>query len=59
MESDYSDAIHCASSLDRDPWIFHFYVNEIKALSSSLKVSFSHVGQSANSMANFWPNKGG
>lgn len=58
MESHSSYANHWVASLDRGPWEFHFYFNEIKALSSALKVSFSHVGWLANGMAVLWSNNG-
>lgn len=48
MESDSTNAICWVSNLEAEPWKFHFVLNEIKALSSSNVVSFSHVVREAN-----------
>lgn len=51
MESKSSNATHRMSLTISTPWRFHYYLNNIKASSSS-HVSFSHVPQVANEMAN-------
>lgn len=37
--------------MDLGPWRLHFYFNEIKAISSSFQVSFSHARRLVNGMA--------
>ena len=44
--------------MERGPWRFQYYLNEIKALSSSIKVSFSHICRSANGMADSLAKQG-
>ena len=52
MESDSSNAIRWVSKVERGPGDFNsISMRLIKALSSSIKVSFSHICQSANGMA--------
>ena len=45
VESDFLNAISWVSSLILFPWRFQFYLNEIKALSSSIYMDFQHVGR--------------
>lgn len=48
VESDLIHAISLVSPSVMLHWRFHFYLNEIKMLSSSIEVEFGHVGQMAN-----------
>eukprot|EP00268_Persea_americana_P036637 TRINITY_DN3614_c1_g1_i6.p1 TRINITY_DN3614_c1_g1~~TRINITY_DN3614_c1_g1_i6.p1 ORF type:complete len:138 (-),score=27.70 TRINITY_DN3614_c1_g1_i6:344-757(-) len=48
VESDSLNAISWVSSSAMFPWKFQFYLNEIRALSSSIQVSFIHVGRTGN-----------
>ena len=50
VKSDSSNAIRWVSKVERGPWRFQYYLNDIMALSSSIKVLFSHICRSANSM---------
>lgn len=50
LESDSQTAISLVNSLASGPWKFQFYFNEIKSLSSSSQVFFSHVNRSTNGM---------
>lgn len=52
VERDSSNEHHKVSYSDRALHKFNFYLNEIKFLITSLQVSFAHVGQSANGLAN-------
>ena len=58
VESDSSNAIRWVSKVERGPWRFQYYLNEIKALSSSIKVSFSHICRSADGMVNSLAKQG-
>ena len=58
MKSDSSNAIRWVSKVEKGPWRFQYYVNEIKALSSSIKVYFFHIYWSANSMADTLAKQG-
>ena len=51
MKSDSSNAISWVSKRKVLPWKFQFIFNEIRGLSSSINVVFSHEVRSANSMA--------
>ena len=48
VESDSLNAISWVLSSAARPWRFQFYLNEIRALSSLIQVSFQHVGRSTN-----------
>lgn len=50
VKSNSSYAISRTSSSVRSPWRYHFYINEIRFLVSSLQIPFKHVGRSANIM---------
>lgn len=50
VESGFSNAILWITHITSKPWIFQFLFNDIKVLSSTLQVHFTHVISSANSM---------
>ena len=58
MESDSSNAIRWVSKVERGPSRFLYYLNEIKALSSSIIVSFSHIYRSANGITDSLAKQG-
>ena len=58
VESDSLNAISWVSSSAVIPWRFQFYLNEIRALASSIQVKFRHVGRSANGFANLLAKQG-
>lgn len=60
IESDSFNSIHWASGsvLGVPGWKFHFYLNDIKDLSSSLKVVFRHVTRSANKVVEVLTKQG-
>ena len=58
VESDSLNAISWVSSSAMFPWKSQFYLNEIRALSSSIQVSFIHVGRAANGFADSLAKQG-
>ena len=58
MESDSLNAISWVSSSAVIPWRFQFYLNEIRALASSIQVKFQHVGRLANGFADLLAKQG-
>lgn len=57
-EKRFRNAILWVSKLEGGPWKFHSFLSEIKALSFSGVVSFSHVVREANFIANSLAKKG-
>ena len=57
MESDSLNAISWSNS-KKDLRRFHFILNEIKSLFSSILVTFSYVSQLVNFMADALPKQG-
>ena len=58
VESDSLNAISWVSSSAMFSWKFQFYLNKIRALSSSIQVSFIHVERAANGFANSLAKQG-
>lgn len=46
------------SLVERSPWRFHFYLNEINTLSSSIQVSYFLICRSTNGMTNILAKQG-
>lgn len=58
VDSDFFNATSWMNSLTNHPWKHFYYFQEIKWLTSSIQVSFQHVGRSATGMANYLANQG-
>lgn len=64
IENDSSNAIKWTKGIKRPPWRLITFVREIKGLFVGLEVSFLHIKQSANDMADFllkmvWKDRSG
>lgn len=51
--------LQCGVSSSRaSPWKIQFFINQIKSLPACIQVHLKHVGQSENTHADSWLNKG-
>lgn len=57
-ESNSLNAISWVSSRAKTPWRFHLYFNNIKYLSSLIRVSLQHVGRMGNRFADSLAKQG-
>ena len=58
VESYSSNAVSWVSQKSRAPWKFFYILNEIRVLSSSLRVVFKHVVWSANTTVDLLAKQG-
>lgn len=58
VESDSSNASAQATSSSTDPWKFHFFFNEIKNLSSSMRVEFKNILRLADGLVDLLTKDG-
>lgn len=58
LDSDSLNAISLHLSIVVVPWRFQFYFNELKALSSSIRVEFRHVRRIGNGFVDVFAKEG-